>query len=39
MPINQHFTSRLNIDKKTHRQTKLYDHQILIYRKVPGSIK
>ena len=39
MTINSHFTSRKNIDKKGHRQTKLHDRQIPIYRKVPGSIK
>ena len=39
MIINLCFTSHKIIDKKIHRQTKLLDHQISIYRKVPGSKK
>ena len=39
MTITLLFNSRKNIDKKKHRQTKLYDRQMPIYRNVPRNIK
>ena len=38
MIINLHLTS-LKIKSKKHKQTKLHDHQIPIYRKISVSIK